>query len=94
MPEQEFGLRRGFRCPYSAAGVEEFRKGPSEEEDTGEEERIDGVIFATTEHGDILCFNVAERNGDYPVYLYNHEMDEFEPFTKNFAACIKRLAGA
>ncbi len=56
-------------------------------------ERIDGVTFATTGHGDVLCFDVAKKNGDYPVYLYDHEMDDFEPFTTNFAACIKRLAG-
>ena len=49
------------------------------------------ILFATTEHGDAFCFNVAGKDRDYEVHRYDHEMDDFEPFTKNFAAFIKRL---
>jgi hypothetical protein len=55
---------------------------------------VDAVVFAATEHGDALCFDITEKNCDYPVFLYEHEMDDFEPFTVSFAACIKRLAQA
>lgn len=70
----------------------EFQKASNRDTEQSNDERIDGVIFATTEHGDVLCFDVTKRNSDYPIYLYDHEMDDFEPFTTNFASCIKRLA--
>lgn len=72
--------------PPDELDFEEFR------EFSSGDDRIDGVIFATTEHGDVLCFDVTKKDGNYPVYLYEHEMDDFEAFTANFAACIRRLA--
>jgi len=50
------------------------------------------ILFATTEHGDAFCFKVVAKSTDYEVHRYDHEMDDFEPFTRNFAAFIKRLA--
>ena len=50
------------------------------------------ILFAMTEHGDAFCFKAAAKDTDYEVHRYDHEMDDFEPFTKNFAAFIKRLA--
>lgn len=70
---------------------QQFRNTPSKDAGSTDDDRIDGVIFATTEHGDVLCFDVTKRNGEYAIYLYDHEMDDFEPFTTSFAACIKRL---
>lgn len=70
-----------------------FRKAANRNTEQSDDEQIDAVVFATTEHGDVLCFDVTQKNGDYPIHLYNHEMEDFEPFTVNFATCIQRLAG-
>ena len=89
--EEGFDIRI---LPPEELDFQELRRERREAAKTTDDEPIDGVVFAVTEHGDVLCFDVTKRNGDYPVYLYEHEMDEFEPFTANFAACIKRLAGS
>jgi hypothetical protein len=57
------------------------------------EGKIDGVMFATTDHGDAFCFDIDAKGADYPVYHYQHELDQFEPYANNFAAAIKRFAG-
>jgi hypothetical protein len=49
------------------------------------------VVFAATDHGDGFCFEVGKKNRDYPVYKYNHESGEFEPYAGNFAECIMRF---
>jgi WD40 repeat protein len=78
--------------PPKKLDFKEYRKPePAEEE---EPEKIDGVMFATTDHGDVFCFDISARNHDYPVYLYKHETDEYEPYAGNFAACIKQFAKA
>ncbi len=61
-----------------------------------EEEFFDGVAFASTDHGDELCFDFAgkSKGNDYEVHKYDHESDSFEPYARNFAECIKRFAGA
>jgi hypothetical protein len=51
------------------------------------------VVFATTDHGDVFCFGLAGRGSNYEVHKYDHELDSFEPYAKNFAECIKRFAG-
>ena len=76
--------------PPKKLDFEEFRKLPAEK---GDEDRIEGVVFATTDHGDLFCFDVGRKNRDYPVFKYDHEIDTFEPYAANFAEAIKRFAG-
>lgn len=51
------------------------------------------VIFGETNSGDALIFDLAGDNPNPEVLYYDHETDEFEPFAKSFADCIKQLAG-
>ena len=69
---------------------DKFQQLPTEK---GDEGRIEGVVFATTDHGDVFCFDVGKKNCDYPVYKYDHEIDDFEPYAASFADCIRRFAG-
>lgn len=57
-----------------------------------EQSKIDGVAFATTDHGDAFVFDVASKNSDYPVFWHDHEQNTLEPFAANFAECIQRFA--
>lgn len=59
-----------------------------------ESAQIDAVIFGFTEHGDCLCFAVQKGTKEYPIYLFKHEYGFLEPYSENFAACVKRLAKA
>ena len=77
--------------PPEELDFEMLRKDRRKPAETDENDAIDAVVFAATEFGDLLCFDVSQKDTDYPVYIYQHEMDDFEPFTKNFAACVKRL---
>lgn len=62
-------------------------------EDTDEESAaVDGVMFAATDHGDCFVFDISGKGSDYPVFYYNHELNSMEPWSKNFAECIKRFA--
>ena len=58
----------------------------------GEQAQIDGVMFASTEHGDCFVFDVSAKSSDYPVFWYDHEQNTLEPFAPNFAECIRRFA--
>ncbi len=58
----------------------------------GHEPCVNGVMFATTRHGDCFCFDVQKGKKEFPVVLYKHECDCFEPYAENFAACIRRFA--
>jgi hypothetical protein len=49
-------------------------------------------MFASTDFGDCLVFDVSAKGGDYPVFWYDHEGNTMEPFAPNFAECIKRFA--
>lgn len=52
------------------------------------------VAFASTGHGDCFVFDVgAGLDGEYPVFLYQHELNCYEPYAGNFATCIKRFVG-
>jgi hypothetical protein len=53
---------------------------------------IDGVMFATTDFGDSFLFDVSVNGGDYPTYWFKHEEGLLEPYSSNFAECIKRFA--
>ncbi len=78
--------------PPKKLDYEEFRKLATDAAE--DEERIDGVVFASTDHGDVFCFDVGTKTHDYPVYKYDHETDGFEPYTQSFAQCIRRFHGA
>jgi hypothetical protein len=61
-------------------------------EDTDEEAaEVDGVMFATTDHGDCFVFDVSGKGSDYPVYRYDHETNAMEPWADNFADSIERF---
>jgi hypothetical protein len=62
-------------------------------EDTDEDSAaVDGVMFATIDSGDCFVFDVSGKTADPPVFFYNHEINAMEPWSNNFAACIKRFA--
>ena len=50
-----------------------------------ESRAVNGLTFATTGHGDCFCFDVQKGKKEYPVFLYKHEMNFFEPYAENFA---------
>jgi hypothetical protein len=58
-----------------------------------ESSAVNGVMFASTGHGDCFCFDVQKGKKEFPVFLFKHEYNSFEPYSENFAACIKRFAG-
>jgi hypothetical protein len=89
--EEGFNVRI---LPPEELDFDHFRNWLAKDTKNTAEERIEAAIFGTTEHGDLLCFDVTSSNGEYAVYLYDHELDDCEPYTSNFAACIKRLARA
>ncbi len=39
------------------------------------------------------CGDMQKGKKEFAVFLFKHEYNYFEPYTENFAACIKRLAG-
>jgi hypothetical protein len=49
------------------------------------------VIFAETNSGDSLCFDLAGGASDPEIVHYDHETEVFEPFAKSFAECIRQL---
>jgi len=69
-----------------------YRQGAVE---LGDEEsrQIDGVLFAATGHGDGFCFDLAGIGPEYPVYLYDHELNAFEAYAPNFEGFVRRIAG-
>lgn len=71
--------------------AEAYRAGAIDTEDE-ESNAVDGVLFAKTEHGDVFCFDVRKGRKEYPIFLFKHEYNYFEPYADNFAACIKRFA--
>jgi hypothetical protein len=58
----------------------------------GDQAEIDGVMFASTDHGDCFVFDVSVKGKDYPVYWHDHEQNSLEPFASSFAECVKRFA--
>lgn len=57
----------------------------------GDDAKVDGVMFASTDYGDCFLFDVSAKGKDYPVFWYRHEENTLEPFAPNFAECIKRF---
>lgn len=66
-----------------------YRKGTLEVTDE-ESKEIDGLMFAITDHGDCYCFDLSAPPPDYPVYLYDHELNAFEAYSRNFKEFIQR----
>jgi hypothetical protein len=58
----------------------------------GDDAKVDGVMFATTDHGDCFVFDVSAKGSDFPVYWHRHEENTLEQFAPNFAGCVKRFA--
>ena len=58
-----------------------------------ESKAVNALTFATTDHGDCFCFDIQKGKKEFAVVLYKHEVNFFEPYADNFAACIKRFAG-
>ena len=55
---------------------------------------IDGVMFASTDHGDAFVFDISQKDaaGNYPIFWYDHEGNAMEPFAPTFSEAIKRFA--
>jgi hypothetical protein len=70
--------------------LECYRKGKINADDQ-ESNAVDGVMFAQTQFGDCYCFDLSQGNDEYPVYVYLHEMNCFEPFAANFVECLRRF---
>jgi hypothetical protein len=72
--------------------ISEYRRGKLRVEDE-ESDRVDGIAFATTGHGDVFCFDLSGGGTDFPVYHYDHELNGFEAYALSFEECIKRFIG-
>jgi hypothetical protein len=84
----------GFRVrvlPPTQLDFKDYRRGRVPDLDQ-EQSKIDGVAFATTDHGDAFVIDVSTKDGLYPVFWHNHEQNTLEPFAPTFAACVKRFA--
>jgi hypothetical protein len=84
----EEGFTVSIRSP-DELGVERY----ADDFDDEESRAVNGLTFATTDHGDCFCFDVQKGKKEYPVFHYKHEYNLFEPYADNFAACIKRFTG-
>ena len=71
--------------------VESYRAGRIEAGDA-ENNSIDGIMFAETDHGDCFCFDVRKDRKEFEVYLYQHDLNSFEHYASDFAACLRRFA--
>ncbi len=75
--------------PPAKLDFDTFRNPPEEGDDEAPKRAI---VFGETNSGDSLCFAISNKGADPEVFYHNHETDEFEPFAKNFAECIRQLA--
>jgi len=75
--------------PPTELGVENCAD-ECEDEESG---KVNGLTFATTDHGDCFCFDVRKGRKEYAVFHFKHEYNLLDPYADNFAACIKRFAG-
>ncbi|MDA1055510.1 MAG: SMI1/KNR4 family protein [Planctomycetota bacterium] len=55
-------------------------------------ERVDGIMFAESDHGDCYCFDLAPKGTEPPIAMYNHDGSFYEPYTKNFVAFVRRIS--
>ena len=78
--------------PLDKLDCETYRLGNTEVKGK-ESTEVDGVMFATTGHGDCFCFDVKPKRSEHPVVMYNHDYRRFERFAPSFASCIRRFVG-
>lgn len=57
----------------------------------GDDAKVDGVMFASTDFGDCYVFDVSVKGDEYPIYWYRHEENTMEVYAPNFAECLKRF---
>lgn len=62
--------------------------------DDEESQAVDGVMFASTGHGDCFVFDVRKDRKEYEVFVYLHEMNSYENYAPNFVRCLKRFVAA
>lgn len=77
--------------PPARLDFKNYRRGKVADLDE-EQSQVDGVAFASTDHGDVFVFDVSAKEKDYPVFWHDHEQNTLEPFAPNFAECVKRFA--
>lgn len=82
----------GFTATILTPDKLEIEMGYADFEDE-ESRSVNGLMFATTGHGDCFCFDAQKGKKEFAVVLYKHEGNFFEPYAENFAACVKRFAG-
>jgi hypothetical protein len=70
-----------------------FRKGAIQSDDEVSQ-AVDGVMFASTEHGDCFVFDFRKDGKEYEVFVYLHEMNSYENYAPNFVKCLKRFVAA
>ena len=75
----------------SKLDFKDYRRGRVPDLDE-EQSQIDGVMFASTDHGDAFVFDVSAKGNDYPIFWHDHEQNTLEPFAPDFAECIKRFS--
>lgn len=80
--------RTGFTASVAPEALQ-LEDLPTEFEDEATPARP--MTFATTEHGDLFCFDVQKRKKEWSVLLYDHETASFQRFADNFAACLCRF---
>lgn len=68
-------------------------EGHAEDLHDEESKAVNGLMFASTGHGDYFAFDVQKAKKEFAVFLFKHEYNCFEPYADDFAACIQRLAG-
>jgi hypothetical protein len=78
--------------PATKLDSKSYRRGKLKDLDESDAE-FDGLLFATTDHGDAFLFDLSDPDphGNYPIYHHDHEQNTLNPFAPTFAACIKRL---
>lgn len=89
---EESGLEVTVLAP-SKANFTEWRKGTITFEDDPDSAKVDGILIAETNCGDVFCFDLAAKGAEPPVVRYNHEMDCHEEYADSFVAFLRRLAG-
>jgi len=87
--DEEEGFTASIVAP-DELDCESYRAGILQADE--ETNAVDGVMFATTGHGDCFCFDVRKGKKEFPIFLFKHEYNVLEPYAENFAACIKRFA--
>ncbi|HSI13735.1 MAG TPA: SMI1/KNR4 family protein [Chthoniobacter sp.] len=79
--------------PPAKVDFSHWRKGATKMTDA-DSRKVDGVMIAETNCGDVFCFDLAGRKAQPPVLRYDHEMDCYEEYADHFVAALRRFANA